>query len=349
MSRQPFGEIKGQPVELFVLTNAAGMTVKIISYGARVAALRTADRNGRWDDIVLGYDTLAGYASPTDPYFGAIVGRVGNRIAKGRFTLDGKTYRLATNDGPNHLHGGKVGFDRVVWPEDREAKLHGAAVRLVYTSPAGEEGYPGTLHAAVTYRLTDSNEVHIDYQVTADAPTPVNLTNHSYFNLDGAGAGTILGQELELHATEFTPVDATLIPTGELKPVAGTPMDFTQATPIGQRIQAVGGNPVGYDHNFAVGGAAGTLRWAARVYSPKSGRRLEVLTTEPGVQFYSGNFLDGTIHGKGGRAYPQYAAFCLETQHFPDAVNQPNFPNTILRPGVTYRSTTVWRLSADRP
>jgi len=348
VSRQPFGEINGQPVELLVLTNGTGMTVKIISYGARVAALRTADRNGHWDDIVLGYDTLAGYATPTDPYFGAIVGRVGNRIAKGRFTLDGKTYQLATNDGPNHLHGGKVGFDRVVWQEDRQAHLHGAAVRLVYTSPAGEEGYPGTLHAAVTYRLTDSNEVQIDYQVTADAPTPVNLTNHSYFNLDGAGEGTILGQELELHSKAYTPVDATLIPTGELKAVAGTPMDFTSATPIGQRIQAVGGNPVGYDHNFAVEGTAGTLRWAARVYSPKTGRRLEVLTTEPGVQFYSGNFLDGTIQGKGGRTYPQYAAFCLETQHFPDAVNQPNFPNTVLRPGVTYRSTTVWRLSADR-
>jgi aldose 1-epimerase len=270
---------------------------------------------------------------------------VGNRIAKGRFELDGKTYQLATNDGPNHLHGGNRGFDRVIWDAAILPDSAEAAVRFTYLSKDGEEGYPGNCRVEVTYTVTAANELRIDYRVTTDQDTPVNVTNHSYFNLRGPENGDILGHVLTLNASRYTPVDSTLIPTGELKPVAGTPMDFTRPTPIGAHLREAGGNPVGYDHNFVLDGAPGTLNWAASVYEPTTGRRLEVLTTEPGIQFYSGNFLDGTITGARGVAYRRYMALCLETQHFPDSVNQPNFPSYVLRAGQTYTSHTVYRFS----
>jgi aldose 1-epimerase len=309
-----------------------------------------ADRDGQLDDVVLGYPTLDGYLEAS-PYFGSIVGRYGNRIAGGRFTLDGKTYRLATNDGPNHLHGGLRGFDKVVWDAEPSETDSTATVALTYTSPAGEEGYPGTLRARVAYTLTASSELLVEYQATTDAPTPVNLTQHSYFNLAGAGRGDILGHELTIAADRYTPVDATLIPTGELAPVAGTPFDFRTPNPIGARIaqddeQLRRGR--GYDHNFVLTREGTGLASAARVVDRTTGRTLEISTTEPGIQFYSGNFLDGTITGKDGRVYGHRAGFCLETQHFPDSPNQPTFPSTILGPGEEYRSTTVFAFGVMR-
>jgi aldose 1-epimerase len=337
-------------VDLFTLTNATGVEVRAMTYGATIVSLRTPDRAGRLDDIVLGYPTLAGYLEKS-PYFGAIVGRYGNRIAKGRFRLDGKAYQLATNDGPNHLHGGAKGFDKVVWTADTSRSDSSASITFAYASPAGEEGYPGTLQAQVTYTLTDRDELRVDYLATTDAPTPVNLTQHSYFNLAGGGGGTrdILGHELMIAADHYTPVDATLIPTGELAPVEGTPFDFRTQTPIGARIEQ---NDVqlkrgrGYDHNWVLtraGAREGDLAPAARAVEPTTGRTLDILTTEPGIQFYSGNFLDGTITGKEQRVYRHRDGFCLETQHFPDSPNRPNFPSTILRPGAEYRSATVFR------
>ena len=312
--------------------------------GATVTELDTPDRIGRMDDVVLGFDTLDGYLGK-EPFFGAIVGRVGNRIARGRFTLDGHAYQLATNDGPNHLHGGIKGFDKVVW--DAEVVPGNApSVRFTYLSKDGEEGYPGNCRVAVVYSITNSNELRIDYTVTPAADTPVNVTNHSYFNLGGPEKGDILGHVLTLNADRFTPVDATLIPTGELAPVEGTPMDFRLPTPIGEHIKEVGGNPVGYDHNYVVNGGGGRLALVASVYEPKSGRAMEVSSTEPGVQFYSGNFLDGTITGKKGVVYRQYWGLALETQHFPDSVNHPNFPSYVLKAGDTYRSTTIYRFAA---
>jgi len=333
----------GSQVEAFTLTNANGIELKAISYGAIIVSLRVPDRTGRMDDIVLGYDSLQGYLR-VSPYFGAIVGRYGNRIGSGRFTLDGRTYRLATNNGPNHLHGGNRGFDKVVWQAEPLQNDSGVGVTFTYTSPDGEEGYPGTLLARVSYTLTDRDELVVEYHATTDQATPVNLTQHTYFNLAGDGRGDILGHELLINADSFTPVDSTLIPTGSMAPVDGTPFDFRTPTAIGARIGAddqqlrFGG---GYDHNFVLQQEDAAIGRAARVVEPSTGRTLDIYTTEPGLQFYSGNFLDGTITGKGGRVYHHRYGLCLETQHYPDSPNQPQFPSTVLRPGQEYRSRTV--------
>ena len=343
VARTPFDSTPaGQAVELFTLTNPQGIEVRAITYGGIILSLRTPDRDGRLGDIVLGYDSLAGYLRAS-PYFGAIIGRYGNRIANGRFTLDGQTYALAANNGPNHLHGGIRGFDKVVWSAEPLETDSAVGVVFTYTSPDGEEGYPGTLRVQVTYTLADDGKLAFDYLATADRATPVNLTQHSYFNL--AGSGDVLGHELTIAASDFTPVDATLIPTGAVAPVDGTPFDFRTPTAIGARIAADHpqlANGLGYDHNFVLDREGPGLAPAARVVAPASGRTLDVWTTEPGLQFYSGNFLDGSITGKAGRVYAHRAGFCLETQHFPDSPNQPAFPSTILRPGEEYRSRTVF-------
>ena len=347
VTQEPFGVMPdGDSVQAFTLTNAHGMEVKAITYGAIIQSLKVPDRNGTLGDVVLGFDDLAGYLGET-PYFGALIGRYGNRIGGARFTLDGATYTLAANNGPNHLHGGIKGFDKVVWDAEAVQTTDGAGVVFRRTSPAGEEGYPGALTVEVTYTLTDADELVFDYLATTDAPTPVNLTQHSYFNLAGDGSGDILGHLLTLAASRYTPVDAGLIPSGEMASVEGTPFDFRTAHAIGERIGAadeqirLGG---GYDHNFVLdreGAASGAPVLAARVEEPTTGRFLEVHTTEPGVQFYSGNFLDGTLTGKNGAVYQHRYGFCLETQHFPDSPNKPEFPSTILRPGEEYRTRTV--------
>jgi len=339
-----FGKLPdGSVVTLFSLNNRNGMTASVINYGATLVSLEAPDRHGRLGDITLGFDTLDGYVQRNSPYFGCIVGRCANRIAHGRFHLDGREYRLATNNGAHHLHGGRKGFDKAYWQAET-ADGKNPSVKFTRLSPDGEEGYPGNLAVAVAYTLTDDNELIIDYTATTDKPTPVNLTNHSYFNL--AGSGDILGHELMIPSTQFVPVNDTLIPTGEIKPVAGTPMDFTRPTPIGRRIDQVKADPRGYDHTFVLDGTGNELKLAARVRDPQSGRVLEVHTTEPGVQFYTGNFLNGAIAGKHGYAYPQHGGFCLETQHFPDSVNQPAFPSIILRPGQTYKQKTMFCIGA---
>jgi aldose 1-epimerase len=347
VEKQPFGKTAdGTPVDLYTLTNSKGVRVAITNYGGIVVSLFTPDRNGNLGDIVLGFERLEDYLKG-HPYFGAIIGRYGNRIAKGRFTLDGVEYKLAQNNGENHLHGGLVGFDKKVWKARDFVDAEGQHLELRYTSPDGEEGYPGNLDVTVTYSLNEQNQLRIDYVATTDKPTVVNLTNHSYFNL--AGEGDILGHLLRLNADYFTPVDAGLIPTGELRPVKGTPFDFTEPTPIGARIEQDDEQlryGRGYDHNFVLRGGGGSLAEAAEVYEQKTGRVLRVLTTEPGVQFYTGNFLDGTLRGKYGRVYHRRTGFCLETQHFPDSPNKPHFPTTVLRPGQTYRSTTIYEFSA---
>jgi aldose 1-epimerase len=345
IDKAPFGTVDGKQVDIYTLTNANGMVAKIMNYGATLTELDVPDRNGKLDDVVLGFDTLAGYLQK-EPYFGAIVGRVGNRIANGRFTLNGRTYQLATNNGKNHLHGGLKGFDKVVWDAKIASDASGPAVELGYLSKDGEEGYPGNCSVKVVYGLTNSNELTINYTVTTDQDTPVNVTNHSYFNLGGPENGGILDHVIMIDADRYTPVDSGLIPTGELRAVAGTPMDFRQPTRIGAHIKEVGGNPVGYDHNYVINGGGGTLAPVATVTEPKSGRVMDVTSTEPGVQFYSGNFLDGTLTGKKGVVYNQYWGLALETQHFPDTPNQPNFPTDILEAGQTYHSETVYRFSA---
>jgi len=344
IQKQPFGNLPdGSEVELFTLTNSHGLKARIMNYGATVISLEVADRNGQRGDIVLGHDSLEGYLNPAqNPYFGSIVGRYGNRIARGRFTLDGVEYQLATNIGPNHLHGGLKGFDKVLWTSEPVQEEGAVGVKLRYLSPDGEEGYPGNLTVTVIYWLTDEDELKIAYEAESDKPTPVNLTHHSYFNLAGQGQGDVLDHELMLNADYFTPVDEELIPTGEIRPVAGTPWDFTKPKPIGAEMAAV---PGGYDHNFVLRGETGTLKLAARVTEPSTGRVMEIYTTEPGVQFYSGNFLDGTITGKGGKVYQKHFGFCLETQHFPDSPNHPHFPSTILRPGQKYTSLTIHKFS----
>jgi aldose 1-epimerase len=347
ITKEAFGTTTdGKAVELYTLVNN-GIKVRLMTYGAIIVSVEAPDKNGHDGDITLGFDTLAGYLGKS-PYFGAVVGRYGNRIANGKFTLAGKEYTLARNNGPNALHGGLKGFDKVVWQAEPFQKSTEVGVTLKYTSRDGEEGYPGTLHATVTYTLNDKREFSLDYQATTDKATPINLTNHTYFNLSGEGSGTILGEELMLNADHFTPVDSTLIPTGKIASVKGTPLDFTKSTPIGTRIndhyeQLVLGK--GYDHNFVINRQGPGLVLAARVYDPKSGRVLEVDTTQPGVQFYTGNFLDG-VHGKHGHIYQARDAFCLETQHYPDSPNKPNFPSSILEPGQTYHYVTVWKFSA---
>jgi aldose 1-epimerase len=343
-TRASFGRMPaGTEVEVFTLTNAKGLEVRAIEYGAIIVSLRTPDRAGRIDDVVLGYDALSGYVANNSPYLGAIVGRYANRIARGRFTLDGREYALATNNAPNHLHGGVKGFDKVVWDGEPVDGTAGSGVAFSYTSRDGEEGYPGTLKARVTYSLNDRGELTVDYHATTDKPTVINLSQHSYFNLSG-GERDILGHELTIAADRYTPVDDTLIPTGELAPVEGTPLDFRNPVAVGARINDVHvqlKRGQGYDHNFVLREAA-SLKKAARLVDPISGRALDISTTEPGVQFYSGNFLDGSIKGKGGRAYARRSGLCLETQHFPDSPNRPKFPSTVLRPGAEYRSRTVF-------
>jgi aldose 1-epimerase len=350
MTTADFGTVDGKPVTLYTLTNARGMVVKITNYGGIVTEIHVPDKAGKMADVALGFDKLEGYLDKS-PFFGAIAGRVANRIAKGKFTLDGKDYSLFVNNGPNALHGGKKGFDKKVWEFRKGEQVPGfPSVDLHYRSPDGEEGYPGNLDAYVSYRLGDDNDLRIDYFATTDKPTLVNLTNHSYFNLAGQGKGTILDHVVFMEADQYTPVDDTLIPTGELKSVKGTPFDFTTPHAIGERIKQVGGNPVGYDHNFVLRqprGDANKPALAVQVRDPKSGRVLEMFTTEPGVQFYTGNFLDGTVTGKGGATYPQYGGFCLEAQHFPDSIHHPNFPPVVLRPGQRYQQTTVYKFSAS--
>jgi aldose 1-epimerase len=348
VQKMAFGKTAdGTAIDLYVLTNNKGMTAKVMTYGAILTELHVPDKAGKTADVVLGFDDLKGYLGD-HPYFGSNVGRVGNRIAKGKFTLDGKEYTLATNNGPNHLHGGKKGFDKVVWKAEDATGKFGPAVRFTYVSKDGEEGYPGTLTATVTYTLTDTNVLRLDYSATTDKATPVNLAHHSYFNLAGNGKGTILDHEIQINADKYTPTDATLIPTGKLESVEGTPLDFRKSTAIGKRIKEIKADPVGYDHNFVLNvGDGKPWHLAAKVREPKSGRVLEVLTTEPGVQFYTGNFLDGKLKGKGGVAYPQYGGFCLEAQHFPDSVNHPEFPSVILKPGRTYSQTTIYKFSAE--
>jgi len=338
----------GQIVHLYTLTNKNGMTVRVTNLGCDIVSIMVPDRDGTIADVVLGYERMEEYVKDTR-HFGAVVGRYGNRIAKGQFTLDGKTYQLATNNGPNHLHGGVRGFEKAVW--DAEGIVRGDAVglKLHYVSPDGEESYPGNLDATIHYWLTNANEIRIEYAATTDKATPLNLTNHSYFNLAGAGSGTILGHELMLAADRFTPVDETLIPTGELRPVAGTPFDFLKPTAIGARVEADNQQIKygrGYDHNFVFARWDGKLRQVGSLYEPKSGRFMEILTTEPGIQFYSGNFLDGTAVGKDGKRYEHRFALCLETQHFPDSPNKPEFPSCILRPDEQYHHVTVYRFSA---
>jgi aldose 1-epimerase len=348
IERRPFGTTpSGEAIELFTLSRAGAPTVAITNFGGDIVSILAADRSGRAADVTLGYRDLAGYLGDAN-YLGSLVGRYANRIAKGRFSLAGKTYTLAINNGPNSLHGGPTGFQRRVWAPKVVSGPEGDALELTYVSRDGEEGYPGTLTAKVVYSLRGDGGLEIDYAATTDAPTVVNLTNHAYFNLAGEGEGTILGHEIRIEADTYTPVDATLIPTGERRPVEGTPFDFRKPVPIGARIDAadeqlkVGG---GYDHNFVLRGKTGELRLAARVVEPKSGRVLEVLTTEPGLQFYSGNFLDGKIVGKSGKPYVYRGGFCLEAQHFPDSPNRPEWPSVVLRPGQTYRQTTVYRLT----
>lgn len=346
VSQAGFGRMPDSAqVDGYTIRNARGTSLHVITYGAIITALRTADRNGHFDDIVLGFDDLAGYLKDS-PYFGAIVGRYANRIALGRFTLDGRTYQVPVNNGANSLHGGTRGFDKVVWAATSFENDSAAGVALTHVSPDGDMGYPGRVDVRVTYTLNDRNELVVDYVATTDKPTPLNLSQHSYFNLAGDGQRDILGHLLELKASRYTPVGSTLIPTGELAPVADTPFDFRAPNAIGARIggthqQLVFGR--GYDHNFVLDSTGSGVGHAARVVEPTTGRTLDVYTDQPGLQFYSGNFLDGSIRGKADRVYGHRYGFCLETQHFPDSPNQPAFPTTILRPGERFESRTMFR------
>lgn len=347
VTKQSFGKTAaGEQVDLYTLKNVHGMEAKITNYGGIVVSLTAQDRNGAFADVVLGFNDLESYLTKNDPYLGAIIGRYGNRIAKGRFKLNGVEYKLAVNNGENHLHGGIKGFDKVVWTGREMRTPNGPAVVLTYLSKDGEEGYPGNLRARVTYTLTNNNELRIDYSATSDKATVINLTHHSYFNFHGEGTGDILDHRVTINANRFVPTDAGSIPTGELSRVTGTPFDFLKAEAIGARInqdheQLKFGN--GYDHTWVISGRPGVLRLAATASEPTSGRRMEVWTTEPGVQFYTGNFLNGSLTGKSGKPYPRRSGFCLETQHYPDSPNQPSFPTTTLRRGATYRSTTIYR------
>jgi aldose 1-epimerase len=348
VKKEAFGTTpEGKAVDLYTLTNAHGLEVRAMTYGGIILSLRVPDRRGVLDDVTLGFESVEAHLGG-HPYFGALIGRYGNRIGRARFVLDGVEYKLAANNGPNHLHGGLKGFDKVVWQAAPRESHDGAGVVLTYLSRDGEEGYPGNLNVRVTYTLTDAGELIFDYHATTDRATIVNLTNHAYFNLAGAGNGDVLGHEMTIGAGCFTPVGETLIPTGEIRSVAGTPLDFRRSTAIGARI----GQPDeqlqrggGYDHNFVIDRQVPGLALAARVVEPSTGRVMEVRTTEPGVQFYSGNFLDGSLTGKHGRVYQKRYGFCLETQHYPDSPNKPDFPSTVLRPGQTYESRTVYKFS----
>lgn len=354
MAGQVFAQVQDfDSIQVYTLKNKAGMTVKVTNYGAIITSIEVPDKAGKLGDVVLGYDSVEGYMNAVDkPYFGAVVGRYGNRIAKGKFELDGQTYTLPVNNGPNSLHGGIIGFDKVVWKADyRQDKNE---IELTYHAKDKEEGYPGNLKVSVTYQLKDDNELLITYKAMTDKATPVNITQHSYFNLKGEGSGDILGHELMLNADKYTPVDETLIPTGELPPVKGTPFDFTKAKAIGKDIgekneQLTFGG--GYDHNWVLNRTEadnGKMILAAKVVEPTTGRVLEVRTTEPGVQFYCGNFLDGRLTGKSGKSYVHRGGFCLETQHYPDSPNQKNFPSTILKPGQEYHTQTSFRFGVEK-
>jgi aldose 1-epimerase len=346
VSKKPFGKTPdGKEVDLYVLTNARGMTAKVITYGGIVTELTAPDKAGKFENVVLGFDNLKDYLAG-HPYFGAITGRVANRIAGAKFTLDGTEYKLAANDGPNTLHGGKKGLDKVVWKAEPIEASAAVGLKLTYLSPDGEQGFPGNLSLTVTYHLTNDNELKIDYSAKTDKATPLNLTHHGYYNLATPKAGDVLGHELMIAADEYTPADDKLLPTGKIEPVKGTPLDFTKPTAIGARIEQLKNKPLGYDHNYVLRGGGKSLVLAARVHEPKTGRVLEVSTTEPGLQFYSGNFLSGKEKGHGGVVYRQHQGFCLEAQHFPDSVHHANFPSTILRPGETYKQTTVYKFSA---
>lgn len=335
-----FGNADNQPVTEYTITNAAGMQVSILNYGGIVTKLITPDKNGKMGDVVLGYTSLGGYLQKNNPYFGALIGRYANRIGNAKFTLDGKTYTLAANNNGNSLHGGNKGFDKVIWTAE---KIGDSSLKLTYQSKDGEEGYPGNLNAQVVYTLQPDNSLKIDYTATTDKATPINLTNHSYFNLSAGNDSTILNHQLKLYADKFTPVNDQLIPTGKTEDVKGTPMDFTSAKMIGKDIDKVKG---GYDHNWVLNRNGNDLEKAAEVYELNSGRFMEVFTTQPGIQFYTGNFLDGTLqYTKNGNKYVKHAALCLETQHFPDSPNEPAFPNTIIKPGETYRQTTIYKFS----
>ncbi|MFC1736423.1 aldose epimerase family protein [Candidatus Hydrogenedentota bacterium] len=348
IKKESFGKTAdGTLADLYTLTNDNGMTAEITNYGGIVVSLTVPDRNGKPADVALGFDTLEEYIKD-NPYFGCIVGRYANRIARGKFTLNGVEYALAVNNGENHLHGGINGFDKVIWKAKEVRSDAGVGLELSYLSKDGEEGYPGNLSATVLYTLTNKNELKIDYSATTDKDTVINLTNHSYFNLAGAGSGDILGHELMINADKFTPGDKGLIPTGEITSVKGTPLDFTASTTIGARIEndykqlALSG---GYDHNFVLNNSDEPLALAARVCEPTTGRVMEVFTTEPGLQFYTGNFLQGEIKGKDGKIYKKRHGFCLETQHFPDSPNKPEFPSPVLKAGEKYRTTTIYRFS----
>lgn len=339
-----FGQIDGQDVRLFTLTNASGASVSLTEYGATVVDLVVPDRDGKLADVALGFDSLTGYTTKGNPYMGAIAGRYANRIAKGKFTLDGKAYQLTINDGENHLHGGIKGFDKLVWKGEQ---LDDRSVRFTLRSPDGDQGYPGTLDLQVTYTFSATNELRIDYRAVTDKPTVVNVTNHTYFDLAGQSHGDIRDHVLQLDASRYTPVNTALVPSGEQRAVKGTPFDFLAPRRVGDRLLQTGGEPIGYDHNYILDkGKTAEPVEIGSLYEPTSGRLMTVLTTEPAIQFYSGNFLDNTLAGKKGARYPQYSGICLETQHYPDSPNQPGFPSTVLRPGQTFASTTIYRFSA---
>jgi aldose 1-epimerase len=341
--KSSFGTLPdGTAVDLYTLTNASGVVCKITPYGGIITELHVPDRQGKLVDVVLGYDTLEPYLK-NSPYFGAIVGRVANRIAKGKFTLDGKNYDLQKNGGPNHLHGGIKGFDKVLWNAEPVSGKDFVSLQLTYASPDGEEGYPGNLKTVVTYTLNEKNELRMDCEATTDKATPVNLSNHTYWNL--AGEGEIFDHVLTLAAKQYTPMDKTLIPTGEIKPVKGTPLDFTSAQSIGSRFNQLTNGVRGYDHNFVINDGGKKVVFTARVYEPKSGRVLEIWTDQPGVQLYTGNFHEGYQKGKAAPIFKGHASFCLETQNFPDAINHTNFPSSVLRPGEVYKKSTIWKFS----
>jgi aldose 1-epimerase len=346
IEKKPFGNVDGKDVTLYTLTNAKGMVMSVTNYGGIVTSFMVPDKTGKMADIVLGHNDVDSYVK-VNPYFGALIGRYGNRIGKAKFTLDGKEYTLTVNDGENTLHGGKKGFDKVVWDAKEVKTANAVGVELKYLSKDGEEGFPGNLKVTVTYWLTNNNEFKIDYTAVTDKATVVNLTQHNYWNLSGEGSGDILSEELAINADKYTPVDAGLIPTGELAAVKGTPMDFLKSTVIGSRINADFEQlkfGKGYDHNWVLNKTKpGVMTHAATVYDPKSGRVMEVSTTEPAIQFYSGNFIDGTITGKSGTPYIHRSALCLETQHYPDSPNKPSFPSTELKPGQTYKTSTVYK------